>query len=80
VPPTPSDFADLVKDIKSTEVLDRNSQLSKKLIVHQGDKPGHVSDNTAMATINNTFEHKCFEEAAALLGAVPCGDLHADAI
>jgi hypothetical protein len=80
VPPTPSALAALVKEIQSTEVLDSDSQFAKELIEPQGDEPGQVLDDALMATINNTFEHECLEEAVALLGAVPRGDSHADAI
>ena len=80
MPPTPSALDTLVKEIKSSKVLDSNSQFAKQLIKPQGDQTGQVLDDVLMATINNTFKHECLEEAVSLLCAVPCGDSHMDAI
>jgi hypothetical protein len=80
VPPTPSALATLVKEIKSTKVLESDSQFAKELIKPQGQELGQVLDDAVMAAVNNTFEHECLEDRIALLSTVPCGDLHAYAI
>ena len=64
-----------------TEVDDASSRFAKELR-HSDDEEtaGSVLGDALLATVNNSFEHECLEEAVALLGATSRPDAPDDLI